>query len=52
MKTLEEQIAYQKAFRDRVIAEQGSWPEEELPYAESILESLERLYGIEHRRQA
>lgn len=46
--SLDEQIKYQTEFRNRVQAEAGSWPPEELPFAEAILESLERLRGLEH----
>ena len=41
--TLEDQIAFQRAFRDLVAIQQDVWPAGELDYANAILESLERL---------
>jgi hypothetical protein len=48
--TLQEQIEFQRAFRDLVQANTQFWPREELEYAKAILESLERLHGLENRR--
>ncbi len=45
--SLEDQIAFQRAFRDLVALEPEVWPEGELDYANAILESLERLNGLE-----
>lgn len=44
--TLDMQIAYQRDFRNTVAADVQSWPDKELDYADSILESLERLRAL------
>lgn len=45
--SIEDQIAFQRAFRDLVALEPEVWPAGELDYANAILESLERLRGLE-----
>jgi hypothetical protein len=45
--TLEEQIVFQRTFRDLVRTQPEVWPEGELEYADAILESLERLNDLE-----
>lgn len=44
--TLDQQIAYQRDFRNSVAADANNWPDMELEYADAILESLERLRGL------
>ena len=41
--SLDEQIEFQRKFRNIVAASPQSWPPDELKYAQAILESLERL---------
>ena len=45
---LEQQIAFQRKWCEEVRAQQTHLPEGELAYAEAILQSLERLRGLEH----
>jgi hypothetical protein len=40
--SIEDQVAFQRAFRDLVLMQQDVWPAGELDYANAILESLER----------